>query len=379
MRNSLIRSYQGLVGRGVVFRNYALTAATIALAICCSACGGRPQQGALAPVAATDTQGTSFVPVLIATTRKRLTEDAGEMFDSERAEQVSYASVSVSIPPDDARKIGEVQWPASLPGDPRQNFVTVLANDLDKQSFEAALGTAAQQTGRGKVLVFVHGFNNRFDEAVYRFAQIVHDSRAPATPVLFSWPSRGILGLRAYQDDVESAKNSRDAMVQLLSAIAANTNVKEINIVCHSMGCLLTLEALWSMSSHPGKIANKIKNVLLVAPDVDANVFRAQMPKIGRPRPRFALFLSQDDQALKLSKSISGGVTRLGDIDPEQEPYRGDFHREGIEVFDLTGRRGDAHSRAFDDVTSVMGMIEQRLAQGQRLTEDNPALVDAGQ
>jgi esterase/lipase superfamily enzyme len=71
-----------------------------------------------------------------------------------------------------------------------------------------------------------------------------------------------------------------------------------------------------------------------------------------------------------LSKSISGGVTRLGDVDPDQEPYRSDFQREGIMVFDLTALRGGAHARAFEKVTSVMGMIEQRLAEGQQMTDD---------
>jgi esterase/lipase superfamily enzyme len=119
-----------------------------------------------------------------------------------------------------------------------------------------------------------------------------------------------------------------------------------------------------------GKIGDKVKNVLLVAPDVDANLFRTQMREMGRARPRFALFLSQDDGALKLSKSIGGGVARLGDVDPDQEPYKTDFRREGILVFDLTDLRGGAHSRAFEKVTSVMGMIEQRLAEGQQMTED---------
>lgn len=265
-----------------------------------------------------------------------------------------------------------------MPGDPRQSFVTVSANYLDNKSFVADLSTAVKQRGRGKVLVFVHGFNNRFDEAVYRYAQIVHDSKAPAIPVLFSWPSLGTLTLRAYQGDLESAKGSRDAAVDLLNTIAANPNVKEINVLCHSMGCSLTLEALWSMASRTGRIGDKIKNVLLVAPDVDVNEFRTQMQQMRGPRPRFALFLSQDDAALKLSKSIWGGVTRLGDVNPDQEPYRSDFQREGIEAFDLTGMRGSAHSRAFEDVTSVMGMIKQRLAEGQHMADDKPALVDAG-
>jgi esterase/lipase superfamily enzyme len=301
------------------------------------------------------------------------------MFDRERADEVSYASITVSIPPDAARKIGDVQWPTSSPGDPRQSFITVSANDLDKHAFVDALSAAAKQTGHGKVLVFVHGFNNRFGEAVFRFAQIVHDSKAPAAAVLFSWPSRGVVGLREYQDDLEDANNSRDAIEQLLDTIAASANVREVTVVCHSMGCSPTLDALRSKAIHTGKIGDKIKNVLLVAPDVDANVFRTQMRQMGSARPRFALFMSQDDHALKLSKAISGGATRLGDVDPDQEPYKTDFQHEDVMVFDLTGLRGRAHSRAFEDPTSVMAMIEQRLAEGQQMTDDGSAPAVAGQ
>ena len=301
------------------------------------------------------------------------------MFDREPADEVSYASVTVSIPPDAGRKIGEVQWPSSLPGDPRHNFVTVAADYLDKHSFVDALSAAAKQSGRGTVLVFVHGFNNRFDEAVFRFAQIVHDSKAPAVPVLFSWPSRGVVGLREYRDDLENANNSRDTLEQLLDTIAANANVREVTVVCHSMGCSPTLEALRSKAIHAGKIGDKIKNVLLVAPDVDINVFRAQMRQMGSARPRFALFMSHDDHALKLAKTIVGGATRLGDVDPDREPYKTNFQRENIMVFDLTGLRGRAHSRAFEDPTSVMAMIELRLAEGQQLTDSSSTLEAAGQ
>jgi esterase/lipase superfamily enzyme len=164
----------------------------------------------------------------------------------------------------------------------------------------------------------------------------------------------------------------------LLDLIAANANVKEVNLLCHSMGCLPTLDASWSMSSSPGKVSDKIKHVLLVAPDVDINVLHSQIRQMGRAKPSLALFFSRDDQALKLSKSIWGGATRLGDIDPDQEPYKSDFKQEGIQVFDLTGLRGNAHSRAFEDVTSVIGMIERRLAEGQQMTDDRSNGSTAG-
>jgi esterase/lipase superfamily enzyme len=339
------------------------------LALACCSCAGRPLQGVLVPTAQS-AEGASRIPILIATTRQRSTNDAGEMFGRERAATTSYARIAVSIPPDDARKIGEIQWPASPPGDPSRDFVTVSADYLDKPAFSMALADAARTTRRSKAMIFVHGFNNRFDDAAYRFAQIVQDSKVPVIPVLFSWPSQGIVGLRAYQYDRESAAQSREALEQVMDTVALGSGVKEVTLLCHSMGCQLAMDALRSHSMQAGRIGAKITNVLLVAPDVDANEFSQEMQQMGRARPRFALFLSQDDGALKISKSLWGGAQRLGDVNPEQEPYRSDFEREKILVFDLTHLEGRAHSRAFADVTSVMGMIHHRLAAGQQLEQD---------
>jgi esterase/lipase superfamily enzyme len=355
----------GVSGR----RALASIAAILGLAAVCGSCATRPLQGVLIP-SVESAEGTSRIPILIATTRQPASDDAGDMFGGERAASMSYARIAVSIPPDAVRKVGEIQWPVAPPGDPRSDFVTLSAEHLQKPAFTAALTSLARTTRRNKAMVFVHGFNNRFDDAAYRFAQIVQDSKAPVIPVLFSWPSRGIVSLDAYEYDRNSANQSREALVELLDTVAQAPGVNEVTVLCHSMGCLLTLDALHARAMRRGRIGAKVRNVALVAPDVDVNVFREQMPQMGAARPRFALFLSQDDRALKLSKSIFGGATRLGDVNPEEEPYRTDFEHEKVLVFDLTHLEGDAHSRAFDDVTSVMGMIERRLAAGQQLAED---------
>jgi esterase/lipase superfamily enzyme len=355
----------------------------IAVAVACCACSSRPSQGVLVPVTET-AEGTSRVPIFVATTRQRSTTDPGEMFSGERAAEVSYAAITVSIPPDASRKIGEVQWPTTLPGDPRRNFVTVSADYIDRQAFTASIAAIAKQTGRTKVLVFVHGFNNRFDDAVYRFAQIVHDSKVPAIPVLFTWPSRGELRLRAYTYDRESANYSRDALESLLNMLVSYPSITEVNLLAHSMGNWVAMEALRGRSIRSGQSAksigsDKLKNVMLVAPDVDVDVFRTQIERMGAARPRIALFVSQDDEALSLSKNIWGGVPRLGDVDPSLEPYRTEFEHDHILVFNLTGLASpgdDAHDRAFEDVTSVMGMIKRRLGDGQAMTERGSSVTD---
>lgn len=336
-----------------------------AAGLVCGACASAPHK-AMIPVNAV-AAGATRVPILVATTRQPSLDDPGAMFSGERATAISYASVAVSVPPDDVRTIGHVQWPTSVPGDPSREFVTSAAKYIDKNEFKSEI-VSATSGGRRKVIVFVHGFNNRFDESVFRFAQIVHDSKSQAIPVLFTWPSRGEVALRAYTYDRESANYSRDALEQLLTSLTRESSISEINIVAHSMGNWITLEALRGMSIRNTRAPDrggfaKMKNVLLVAPDVDVDVFRSQITRMGTYRPHVALFVSRDDTALDLSKVVWGGVSRLGDVDPNEEPYRTEFEREKIEVFDLTKLKvlGDnAHSRAFDDITAVMAMIEQR-------------------
>ncbi|HYA30080.1 MAG TPA: alpha/beta hydrolase, partial [Acidobacteriota bacterium] len=115
---------------------------------------------------------------------------------------------------------------------------------------------------------------------------------------------------------------------------------------------------------------SKVRNVLLVAPDVDVDVFRTQIRRIGVKGPRFYLFVSQDDQALSLSRTIWGDVQRVGDIDPASEPYRSELEREKVVAFDLTTLGGgDAHSRAFEQVDTVVELLRKRLGQGQQLSE----------
>jgi esterase/lipase superfamily enzyme len=226
-----------------------------------------------------------------------------------------------------------------------------------------------------RVLVFIHGFNNRFDDAVFRFAQIVHDAGTPVVPVLFTWPSRG--SVLAYGYDRESNTYSRNALESTLKTLASDPAVGEISILAHSMGNLVTLEALRQMAIRDGRIAPKIRNVLLAAPDVDVDLFREAILDMGKSRPGFTLFLSQDDRALAISRRIWGDV-RLGAIDPEQEPYRSNLESAGITVLNLSGlRTGDPlnHSK-FAQSPEVVRIIGRELAEGQTLTDSRVGVGD---
>ena len=160
--------------------------------------------------------------------------------------------------------------------------------------------------------------------------RIVHDSQSQVTPVLFTWPSRA--SVFGYNYDKESTNFSRDSLEQLMKALSNDRYVGEITIMAHSMGTWLAVEALRQMAIRDGRIAPKIKNVILASPDIDIDVFRKQWIQFGAYRPKFTVFVSTDDKALAVSRIISGNRGRLGAINPAEEPYRTEFELSLIHI-----------------------------------------------
>ncbi|TBX81754.1 alpha/beta fold hydrolase [Rhizobium laguerreae] len=355
--------------RGLPAALTGLLIATMALA----GCGGRPV--GVMQAAGTAAPGTSKVDLLVATTRAA-DDNPAVLFSGERGTGLAVNAVDVSIPPEANRKAGQVQWPSRLPADPLRDFVTVSVDPLEgERAGETWLKTHMPKSRR--VLVFVHGFNNRYEDAVYRFAQIVHDSHADVAPVVFTWPSRG--SIFDYNYDKESTNYSRDALEELLTRTAANPAVSDITIMAHSMGTWLTVEALRQMAIRNGHVAPKINNVILASPDLDVDVFGRQFASLGKERPHFTIFVSQDDRALALSRRISGNVDRLGQINPSVEPYRSKLEAAGITVLDLTKLKGGdrLNHGKFAESPEVVKLIGDRLIAGQTITDSNVGLGEA--
>lgn len=342
------------------------------IALLLAGCSGRPDD-TLIPVAAAAPNGSS-VDMLVATTRAP-DNDPARMYTGERDQAFNFADIKIAIPSDSLRTVGEVQWP-SQPPNPAREFVALKAQRLDEKQALRTFHDRLQRTAHRRVLVFVHGYNTRFGEAVFRLAQIVHDSKIDALPVLFTWPSRG--RLLAYTYDRESANYSRDALEKVLQGLAKDPAVREIAILAHSMGNVVTLEALRQMAIRNGAIAPKIKSVMLASPDVDVDVFRRQVIEMGPKRPPFTLFVAQNDEALALSSRIWGGEPRIGMIDPKQEPYRTMLAQQRINVLDLTDIKSSdslGHTK-FAESPEIVQLIGGRLAAGQTLSDGQAGLGD---
>jgi esterase/lipase superfamily enzyme len=328
----------------------------------------------LIPVADSAPNSTK-VDMLVATTRSRSTIQ-GEMFTGERALAPAFADITVSIPPANVRKIGEVAWPRRLPSNPATDFATLKADEITRDDAKKWLSASVRRSHDRSVLVFIHGFNNRFEDSVYRFAQIVKDSGVHSAPVLVTWPSRG--SLLAYGYDRESTNYTRNALETLFQYLARDPEVKEVSILAHSMGNWLALEALRQMAIRNGRLPAKFENVMLASPDVDVDVFRQQIIDMGKQHPKFTLFVSRDDRALAVSRRVWGDVARLGAIDPEQAPFKKELADSQITVIDLTKvKAGDSLNHGkFADSPEVVQLIGARISNGQTLTDSKVGLGD---
>ncbi len=340
------------------------------LAFSLVACASRPETGFLSAVAYSP-PGAVDHTLLVATTRER-DDRPGTLFNGDRAVATSYAEITVSVPP--SHKTGEIEWATTPPGDPNVDYVVRDEKYLDgDKAFVQALNAqlALRPPGSRKVLLFIHGFNTMFAEGVYRLAQLAHDSKAPGVPVLFTWASRG--KPTAYVYDLNSATAARDALEHTLRLLLAS-NAEEVNVLAHSMGNWVTVEAFRQIKiSGDLSHANKIGNVYLAAPDIDIDVFKSQMRRFGKPRKPFYIILSQDDRALFLSRTIAGGVTRVGD-----NPDVDELASLGATVIDLTDLKAtdSTNHDKFAQLATVGPELRSVLARG--IPRDHQA-SDVGQ
>jgi esterase/lipase superfamily enzyme len=334
---------------------------TVLLVAGCAS-GPDPIIGVINPsVPAASVPGATQHSILVATTRERATEPT-LFLTGERAAGLDFAYTQVSVPP--THQPGQIELaPGRIP-DPRQHFVVTEGRYLDGgSSFQSMVdrALASRPESARSVLVFVHGYNTDFTEALLRLTQFVHDTQFQGVPVLFSWASRGEIA--AYLYDLNSTYLARDGLEQL-SGILAQTQAKHFDVVSHSMGNYLVLETMRQLDLQ-GRFANsdRIGSIIMAAPDVDIDVFDAQWQRIRADRDKFFILISEDDRALRLSRRLAGGVSRVGNADP------GELAAMGFNVIDLSRveDRSSTHHSKFSSAPEIVQLIGVRLAQGDRL------------
>jgi esterase/lipase superfamily enzyme len=300
-----------------------------------------------------------IVEFLYASTRQQIvrprTENAS--YSGERG-QLTYGAASVRIPED--RKIGQIKLPSSwtffgitisAPANEREHFIIKRAVPLSEDNFDQI----AREKGAHAALVFVHGFNTTFEDALYRTAQIVWDLQYSGLPVLFTWASRG--NVVDYIYDKESALIARDAFLTLLKKLKRDYGIEQVNVLAHSMGNLTVLDSLASYARTENPI--QISRVLMAAPDVDREMFEVLAPEAKAIVGGMTLYASSADRTMALSRALAGGVPRAGDV-----PAGGPIILPNLETVDVTAVGDD-----------IFGLNHNVFAASRDVMEDISAML----
>ncbi len=313
-----------------------------------------------------------MVQVFVASTRRG---ETGADQQKPSTDGVHYALATLTIPPN--HRAGAIEAPMWGAPNAHSDIVVAGERELDADEFKAEL--ASHVSGRigvnRDVLVFVHGFNTSFDEARFRAAQIVADSRFGGVPVLFTWPSKSqVLG---YVSDKDSATASRDAMQDLLSDLAATPGVGKIHVLAHSMGGWVAMEALRqeALAGHRD-LDGHLGDVMLASPDIDIDVFASQMAKV-RPA-KVTVFATQKDRALSLSSAIADSRQRVGGIDPSNPADRAKIEELGAKVYDLSKYSdGFIDHGSYAVTPDVLHAIGAEMAAPRAGETDTVSVIDA--
>lgn len=227
----------------------------------------------------------------------------------------------------------------------------------EQADFYKVMDRWLDHTDRKEVLVFVHGYNNEFDDAAIRMAQTWHFGGRLGVPIVFTWPA-GSGGLKGYAYDRESGEFAVVHLKMLLWALANNPKVDRVHLISHSRGTDVASTALrelhgeirgyqmgmidvpWmgmrnAQAAVEGSFDDvpptwqflKLETLVLAAPDLDLDVFIQRFfgENVIRAAHRTVIYFSESDKAIGLADWLFRsrrrvGAMRMSDFKPEIRP-----------------------------------------------------------
>jgi len=177
------------------------------------------------------------------------------------------------------------------------------------KSAERALRLLKTDESGRHILVYVHGFNNSFDDAIIRAAQIGFDLKVNGITAAFCWASKA--QLTGYAADEDTARLSERDLAEFLALLRGKFPAHTINVLAHSMGNRIFLGVLQSLRDYPALAELRLGQIFLAAPDVDARFFSRAATLYPAVSQRTTLYVCSRDVAL------------LGSGDVHEDPRAG--------------------------------------------------------
>ncbi len=264
------------------------------------------------PVPAAGGRNYVVTRVFFATDRQPTPAAGATAFGGEFSSALRYGYSDVSIPRE--HRLGELEGPSifrlEFRNDPERHIVLLRVQPEPVADFNRRFASRAAASLRREALLFIHGFNVAFDDALRRAAQISYDLAFDGPTLVFSWPSQASLLPVDYRRDERNAQLSADHLSGLIGDVMKSVPNLTLHVIAHSMGNRVLAAALEQIAA-AGPAAPRLNQVAMVAPDIDAELFRRASGKFAGAARRVTLYASSADAALKVSQNLAG-YTRAG-------------------------------------------------------------------
>jgi esterase/lipase superfamily enzyme len=196
---------------------------------------------------------------------------------------------------------------------PRKPIPPVLVQHEHDQWLAAIAAAAASPKAKGRLLVFIHGYNTTFDEAHEMAAKIAELAGGDVPLVVLHWPSRG--RPLSYPIDESTIAWTQGPFEEALAELT--TVADDISIVAHSMGARAAIRAVVALDVSPTAQPYRVRRVVLASADEDRDrVLRkgGSADQMLRYQRQVLIYASYRDTPLDLSRRAHG-YARLGSSD----------------------------------------------------------------
>jgi esterase/lipase superfamily enzyme len=334
--------------------------------------------GTIAAVEAPKPTQPVNVSVHYMTDRKSKTRNNRLIFIGKRSVNaaVSYGVVTVSIPP--SHRKGTVETPSFLASvvptsmyDYDARYMSVKAvSAQSKEQFFHAFEVLLRDSDTA--LLFIHGYNVKFDDAAMRAAQMKYDLQFKGPVLLYSWASRG--KLKGYTADEETAQWSARNLAPVLKDVAASTGAKRLVIIAHSMGNRVLTMALESLANQHVSLSATLKEVVLAAPDIDTGVFEQMAAAVRSSASHVTIYESTKDEALVASRKFHDG-SRLGDAQPIHVVEGFDVMDASTLETDFLGHTYFANGSILADIADMLDGKTSPMSRNRWKQEESSSLI----
>lgn len=199
----------------------------------------------------------------------------------------------------------------------KESKLPVKLEKLSRDEFYKRVLEATGSTSFKETCLFVHGYNNGFDDAAKSAARLELALKEPV--VLFSWPSAH--KTKDYTVDECNAEWSTRSFQVFTQGLEKQVGPENLISVSHSMGNRLVNWYLQSRYDKANQEPKHFKEIVLTSPDIDRATFKNYFYKIANNSDKVRLYISDKDLPLRLSKFVHGSPRTGAGLTKEENKW----------------------------------------------------------